>query len=131
MKTSTLVLVSCLTTGCTSITDQCIQEGYRPDAPGAGFSDCIVRKHAEQNARIAIPVTFDENPNEITLIKTGGVYEIPVELNEVLRINLIFDSGATEASIAPDVFLTLLRTGTIGGEDWLPGSYYQIADGSQ
>lgn len=70
------------------------------------------------------------NSKKIKLTKIGGVYEVPVKLNGVLNINFIFDSGASEVSITPDVALTLLRTGTIRENDWLPGRYYQLADGS-
>ncbi len=61
----------------------------------------------------------------------GGTYEFPVEINGVLRINLIFDSGASEVSISPDVALTLIRTGTVSDADWLPSREYQFADGSK
>ena len=69
--------------------------------------------------------------NEIKLISVGGVYEIPVVLNEVLRINVILDSGAADVSISPDVVLTLIRTGTINKSDWLAGQVYQFADGTK
>ncbi|QJD29332.1 retropepsin-like aspartic protease family protein [Methylococcus geothermalis] len=69
--------------------------------------------------------------NELSLVQNGGVYEVPVTLNDVLKINVILDSGATDVSIAPDVALTLIRTGTIQKSDWLPGKIYQFADGSQ
>lgn len=70
------------------------------------------------------------NSAEIKLKKVGSVYSIPVELNGVLKIDFIFDSGASDVSISPDVALTLLKTGTIKNEDWLEGAYYKFADGS-
>lgn len=69
-------------------------------------------------------------PNEVRLIKVGGVYQLPVNLNGVLDIHFIFDSGASDVSISPDVALTLLRTGTITESDWLDGAYYRFADGT-
>ena len=39
------------------------------------------------------------NLNEIKLTKNGGVYEIPVTLNNVLNIYFILDSGASDVSI--------------------------------
>ena len=68
--------------------------------------------------------------NEVPFVKLGGVYEVQVELNDVLKIRLIIDSGASEVLIAPDVALTLYRTGTITESDWLPGKTYRFADGS-
>lgn len=38
---------------------------------------------------------------------------------------------ATDVSIAPDVALILIRTGTIKKSDWLTGQVYQFADGSK
>jgi aspartyl protease family protein len=74
---------------------------------------------------------IESSPNtEVKLKKTGGVYEVPVELNEVLKIDFIFDSGASDVSISPDIALTLIKTGTIKENDWLPGEYYRFADGT-
>lgn len=72
----------------------------------------------------------DYEQNEVKLIKHGGVYEVPVILNNVLSIHFILDSGASDVSISPDVALTLIRTKTIRKNDWLPGIYYKFADGS-
>ena len=68
---------------------------------------------------------------EIPLVKVGGVYELPVEINGVLTLNFVFDSGAAEVNVPADVVLTLVRTGTITGTDFLPGKTYTLADGSQ
>jgi len=67
---------------------------------------------------------------EVPLIESGGVYEVPVLVNGVLKINFIIDSGASDVAISPDVALTLVRTGTITDADWLPGANYRFADGS-
>jgi len=69
--------------------------------------------------------------NTIKLIKTeSGLLEVPVLLNDVLKINFIFDSGASEVSLSPDVALTLIRTGTVTDNDFLPDQTYMFADGS-
>jgi predicted aspartyl protease len=69
--------------------------------------------------------------NTIKIIKTTtGLIEVPIILNDVLRINFIFDSGASEVSLSPDVALTLIRTGTITENDFLPDQTYTFADGS-
>lgn len=68
---------------------------------------------------------------EIKLEKNeGGTYSIPATLNDVLKIDFIFDSGASEVSISADVALTLIKTGTIAAEDWLESKSYVFADGS-
>ena len=68
--------------------------------------------------------------NTVPVKTTDGVYTINVQLNGVLMIDFIFDPGASDVSISPDVALTLIRTGTIKEEDWLSGGYYRFADGS-
>jgi predicted aspartyl protease len=76
---------------------------------------------------------FTEIPsNTIKIVKSEtGLIEVPVILNGVLKINFIFDSGASEVSLSPDVALTLFRTGTITENDWLPDQTYTFADGSK
>jgi aspartyl protease family protein len=65
------------------------------------------------------------------MTKSGGVYEIPVILNESIKLNFIFDAGASDVSISPDVALTLIRTGTLTDEDFIGTETYKFADGSK
>jgi clan AA aspartic protease (TIGR02281 family) len=68
---------------------------------------------------------------DIPLNKKGGVYEIPIEINGVITLNFVLDTGASEVNIPADVALTLYRAGTIKDADFLPGQTYRLADGSQ
>jgi len=61
----------------------------------------------------------------------GGIYEIPVVINDVLKISFIFDTGASDLSISPDVALTLIRTGTVKESDFIGSQTYFFADGSK
>jgi hypothetical protein len=61
----------------------------------------------------------------------SGLIEISTVLNGVLKINFIFDSGASEVSISPDVALTLIKTGTVKDNDFIESREYQFADGSK
>jgi predicted aspartyl protease len=65
-----------------------------------------------------------------SITKVAGVYELPVEINGVLTLNFILDSGASEVHMPADVVSTLIRTGTIKDADFLPGKTYVLADGS-
>jgi aspartyl protease family protein len=77
-------------------------------------------------------IALDSPSNTIKIVKTeSGLIEVPVVLNDVLRINFIFDSGASEVSISPDVALTLIRAGTITESDFLQDQVYTFADGSK
>src|SRR5438132_3216260 len=71
-----------------------------------------------------------EKKEEIRLVKTGGVYTLPVTVNELLTLHFILDSGAADVQIPADIVGTLYRTGTIQETDFLPGATYVLADGS-
>jgi clan AA aspartic protease (TIGR02281 family) len=66
----------------------------------------------------------------IPMENTGGVYTVPVSINDSLTINFIVDSGATDVSIPADVVSTLVRAGTVRDEDFLGTRMYTMANGS-
>lgn len=87
---------------------------------------------ATPHETIKSSIILENASNAIKIIKTqSGLIEVPVVLNDVLKINFIFDSGASEVSLSPDVALTLMKTGTIFESDWLPSQTYTFADGSK
>ena len=70
-----------------------------------------------------------------TLIKTrlqprGGTFVVPVLVNEVITLDFVIDSGASDVSIPADVVLTLMRTGSISPTDFLGEQVYRLVDGS-
>lgn len=67
---------------------------------------------------------------EVPLKFQDGVYHVPVRINNVITLDFIIDSGASDVTIPADVALTLVRAKTIDGTDFLPGAEYQLADGS-
>lgn len=67
---------------------------------------------------------------EVPLVKTGGVYAVPVQINGAITLNFIVDSGAAEVDIPADVVMTLIRANTIAPSDFLPGRTYVLADGT-
>jgi len=66
----------------------------------------------------------------VPLTKKNGVYNVPVTLNDTLTISFILDSGAADVTISPDVFLTLLRTGTLKESDLGSEKTYRVANGA-
>lgn len=67
----------------------------------------------------------------IKLNKTlSGIYEVPILINGVLKIDMIFDTGASEVYLTPDVILTLARTKTINENDILEGKNFVDASGN-
>ena len=64
----------------------------------------------------------------IKMNKTGGVYEIPCLVNGV-KMNFIFDTGASDVCISLTEALFLYKNGYIEDEDIGDRSYSQVADG--
>ena len=70
--------------------------------------------------------------DEIILTRSAsGILEVPVIINDTLKLNFTLDSGAAAITITPDLFSTLVRSGTITPADVLSeGETYILADGS-
>ena len=67
----------------------------------------------------------------VPMLKTqSGIYEIPIILNNTVRISFIFDSGASDVTLSPDVAMVLFRSGTIDKSDYIDTQTYVFADGS-
>ena len=66
----------------------------------------------------------------IKLEQEGGVYKLPVRINDAVALPFIVDSGAAEVSIPADVFLVLLRGKTVSKADDLGSSKFTQADGT-
>src|SRR3954469_24711026 len=69
--------------------------------------------------------------NEVNLEKQDGTYKVPVLINRAITLKFVLDSGASDVFIPADVFLTLLRTGTVSRSDFLDTQTYSLADGSE
>ena len=79
------------------------------------------------------PNDLNDTPHKhiINMIKTkSGVFEISVGINDIMKMNFILDSGASEISISSDIASVLLRSGTIDESNILEPVEYRIADGT-
>jgi len=75
-------------------------------------------------------ISVPASATEVALTRDGGVYTLPVNINRVITLDFILDTGSSDVSIPADVVLTLLRARTINENDFLPGQAYALADGS-
>ena len=66
----------------------------------------------------------------VAMQRQGGVYVVPVVINNAITLGFVVDSGAADVSIPADVVLILMRTGTIQQTDFLGKQTYRLADGS-
>jgi predicted aspartyl protease len=69
--------------------------------------------------------------NEVALVQSGRLFEIPVQINGAITLNFIVDSGASDVQIPFDVFSTLVRANTIEKADLTGEQTYVLADGSK
>src|SRR6266851_6480569 len=97
--------------------------------------EAMSRKHCSHNYLLLFLLFVLLYPSlllaeNIPLIKKGGVYTLPVEVNGVITLNFVLDTGASEVNIPAEVALTLYHAGTIRDTDFLPGQTYTLADGS-
>jgi uncharacterized protein len=118
---------------------------------GCGGDTACVRRHCrerlailanlarttERNETQLAPATAAGQPtrewqasSEVPLLKSGGVYTVPVKINGALTLDFVVDSGAAEVNIPADVVMTLVRAKTIALSDFLPGARYVLADGT-
>ena len=64
------------------------------------------------------------------VLSNSGIYEVNVSLNNVLKIDMIFDTGASEVYFTPDIVMTLFKTKTITEDDLLEGAMFMDANGN-
>ena len=80
---------------------------------------------------LALAVNLVVLATEVPLTKSGGVYELPATLNEMLTLRFVVDSGAAEVVVPVEAVMILLKAGTVTERDFLPGATYVLADGSR
>ena len=75
--------------------------------------------------------TIERRTNVINLQNVGNVYLLKAKLNGILENQeFVFDTGASDLTITPDVFSILYKAGTIKASDFIGTATYQLADGS-
>jgi Aspartyl protease/SPOR domain len=79
----------------------------------------------------AAPVVAGPDEDGVRMEREGGVYVVPVRINDSITLNAIVDSGAGDVSIPADVVLTLMRTKTVSPQDFLGKQIYVLADGTR
>jgi predicted aspartyl protease len=77
-----------------------------------------------------ILATLPAASETVRLEQSGGVYMLPVRINDTLTVPFILDSGAAEVVITEDVFSVLRRAGTISQSDFIGIGKYTLAGGT-
>src|SRR6266446_6797537 len=79
---------------------------------------------------LVILATLPASSESIQLRQSGGVYMLPVRINDTVTVPFVLDSGAAEVSIPDDVFSVLRRSGTISQSDFVGNGTYTLAGGA-
>jgi hypothetical protein len=91
------------------------------------YENDVLVKSVEVSTSVASSGTSSHG---IAMVLDGGTYSVPVTINDLLPLNFVLDSGASDVSIPADVVLTLIRTGTLKESDFIGSQTYRLADGS-
>ena len=104
---------------------------HRPGDPnGVPFDtieECTNARQQAGNVGVCI-VKAAEAP--ISMHSVGGVYMVPVLINDAITLKFVIDSGAGDVSIPADVVLTMIRAGTLTDADFIGQRTYLLANGS-
>jgi len=66
----------------------------------------------------------------VRLEKHGGVFLVPVLINDAVTLKCIVDSGSADVSVPANVVMKLFRSGTLTSGDFLGKNTYKLADGT-
>jgi clan AA aspartic protease (TIGR02281 family) len=68
---------------------------------------------------------------DVVMKRKDGNLWVPAQINKVVTIDFVIDSGASDITLPRDVYLTLIRSGTLTKADYIGNVQFGIADGSE
>jgi clan AA aspartic protease (TIGR02281 family) len=96
------------------------------------------KKDQEEAAALAQPVPdaapavpTPSGPLEVAMKRNDGNLWVPAQINNVVTIDFVIDSGASDITLPRDVYLTLIRSGTLTKANYIGTAQFGIADGSE
>ena len=91
------------------------------------------KKEQEAAARMQpAPAVGDASgPVDVVMKRKGGNLWVPAQINKVVTIDFVIDSGASDITLPRDVYLTLIRSGTLTKANYIGTAQFGIADGSE
>jgi len=66
----------------------------------------------------------------VSLVKENGILKVPVQINGLITLNFVLDSGAADVQIPEDVARTLMRMKAIVSDDFVGQQTYILANGA-
>jgi len=90
------------------------------------------RKEQEAARVQPVPAVGDASgPIDVAMKRKDGNLWVPAQINKVVTIDFVIDSGASDITLPRDVYLTLIRSGTLTKANYVGTAQYGIADGSE
>jgi clan AA aspartic protease (TIGR02281 family) len=90
------------------------------------------KKEQEAAARVPAPAVGDASgPIDVVMTRKDGNLWVPAQINNVVKIDFVIDSGASDITLPRDVYSTLIRSGTLTKANYIGTAQYGIADGSE
>jgi len=83
--------------------------------------DKVFMDEAFKRDEISIPIQVSDS----------GTIEIPVMVNDVLKIYVGLEKTSKEVIISKDIAKTLIQTKTLGYKEWMEGNYYHFIDANK
>lgn len=75
---------------------------------------------------------FTRNHISVPIQKNdSGLVEIPLLINDVLKIYVGLERTSSEVIVSKDIVQTLIQTKTLGFKEWIDGNYYEFIDPNQ
>ena len=119
------------------------QEQQRERADAARRRQAELRRQKDQKAKASkqqeeasVPDTASATgraagPFQVSMIKKEGNLWVPAQINNVVTIDFVIDSGASDITLPWDTYLTLLRSGTLTKANYIGEVNFGIANGSE
>lgn len=88
----------------------------------------------EQEAASMMPppgVIGGSGPIDVVMTRKDGNLWVPAKINNVVTIDFVIDSGASDITLPRDVYSTLIRSGTLTKADYIGTTQFGIGDGSE
>ncbi len=92
------------------------------------------KEKKEQEAANMMPppgVIGGSGPIDVAMTRKDGNLWVPAQINNVVTIDFVIDSGASDITLPRDVYSTLIRSGTLTKANYIGTAQYGIADGSE
>jgi clan AA aspartic protease (TIGR02281 family) len=92
------------------------------------------KEEAAAAAAAATPAVATTEANgvlDVPMTRKNGNLWVPAQINKVVTIDFVIDSGASDITLPRDVYMTLIRSGTLTKANYIGNVNFGIADGSE